>query len=212
MVVNLTLFPSGIITGILITRFGTFLWAIRLGLVIATLGNGLLLLLDRTKPIVVTVFILLVHAFGQGFLLTALNIASQAMGKNRNSAYAVTMFMFMRTFGMCLGVAIGGTVFGNVLLRALQKRSVPHAVDISQNSEAFVEALKHMSTGPAKDAIVDSYVEGFHGLFYLLIGLSGLLVVLSLFIKEKTLDKKLDSDHKLMKKEERTEQEAQTSV
>ncbi|KAI0836350.1 major facilitator superfamily domain-containing protein [Hypoxylon sp. FL0890] len=200
MAVNLTLFPSGILTGVLITRFGTFLWAIRSGLVIATLGNGLLLLLDRTRPIVATVFILLVHAFGQGFLLTALNVAAQAMGKTHDVAYAVTMFMFMRTFGMCLGVAVGGTVFGNVLLRALLKRNVPHAEEISQQSEAYVPLIKAMSPGPAKDAILDSYVEGFHGLFYLLIGLSGLLLVLSLFIKHQTLDKKLDSAHKLTTK------------
>lgn len=203
MAVNLTLFPSGVVTGMLITRFGTFVWAIRLGLAIATLGNGLLLLLDREMPIVATVFILLVHAIGQGFLLTALNIAAQAMGKTTDVAYSVTMFMFMRTFGMCLGVSIGGTTFGNVLLRALQNRSVPQAGEISQHSEAYIEILKATNPGPEKDAILDSYVEGFHGLFYMLIGLSAVCLVLSAFISHQTLDKKLDSAHKLTQKDEK---------
>ena len=76
MSVNILIFPAGIFTGIMITRRGRFLWAIRGGFAIATLVNGLLLLLNETRPCAGTVFVLLTSSIGQGMLLSALNVSS----------------------------------------------------------------------------------------------------------------------------------------
>ncbi|KAK0732343.1 major facilitator superfamily domain-containing protein [Apiosordaria backusii] len=198
--VNLVLFPASIVTGLMITRFGSFLWAIWGGLAVATLGNGLLFLLDQGRSVVATVFILLVSSIGQGLLLSALNVATQTTAKTVDVAYAVTMFMFMRTLGMCLGVALGGTTFQNVLLRALEERKVADALAIAVDAESFVARLHAMQNGPTKDAILESYVKGFHGVFSLLVGLSASCLLSSFFMKHHTLDKKLDSEHKLQGK------------
>ncbi|KAK4676277.1 hypothetical protein QC764_500370 [Podospora pseudoanserina] len=195
--VNLVLFPASIVTGLMITRFGSFLWAVWGGLAVTTLGNGLLFLLDRDRSVAATVFILLVSSIGQGLLLSALNVATQTMAKTVDVAYAVTMFMFMRTLGMCLGVALGGTTFQNVLLRALEERKVADALVIAVDAESFVARLHAMQSGPTKDAILESYVKGFHGVFSLLVGLSASCLLASFFMKHHTLDRKLDSEHKL---------------
>ncbi len=199
--VNLILFPASIITGILIKRRGQFLWAVWGGLGISTLGNALLFLLDESRSVVATVFILLVSSVGQGLLLSALNVATQAIAKTTDVAYAVSMFMFMRTFGMCLGVALGGTAFQNVLLRALERRNVPHAFEIAVDAEPFVQTLVAMSDSPEKAAILAGYVEGFHGVFTLLVSLCGACFIASFFMKHYTLDKGLDSEHKIQRKE-----------
>ncbi|VBB80906.1 Putative transporter [Podospora comata] len=195
--VNLVLFPASIVTGLMITRFGSFLWAVWGGLAVTTLGNGLLFLLDRDRSVAATVFILLVSSIGQGLLLSALNVATQTMAKTVDVAYAVTMFMFMRTLGMCLGVALGGTTFQNVLLRALEERKVADALVIAVDAESFVARLHAMQSGPTKDAILESYVKGFHGVFSLLVALSASCLLASFFMKHHTLDRKLDSEHKL---------------
>ncbi|KAI1758823.1 major facilitator superfamily domain-containing protein [Hypoxylon sp. FL1150] len=206
MAVNILMFPAGMATGITIIRRGKFLWAnsilpdlIRGGFAIATLGNGLLLLLNETRPLAGTVFILLVLSIGQGMLLSALNVSSQVVAKAKDAAYAVTMFMFMRVFGQCLGVAVGTAVFENVLLRALQTRSVPNASEIAVDAQAFVSTLTAMPDGLPKAAIISAYMEGFRGVFYLLLSISAFCFVLSFFIKHHSMDKKLDSDHRLTK-------------
>lgn len=199
MAVNILMFPAGMATGITITRRGQFLWAIRGGFAIATLGNGLLLLLNESRPLVGTVFILLVSSIGQGMLLSALNVSSQIVTKTRDAAYAVTMFMFMRVFGQCLGVAVGTAVFENVFLRALQDRNVPGAAGIAVDAQAFVATLTAMPDSAPKMAIISAYMEGFRGVFYLLLAISAFCFILSFFIKHYSMDKKLDSEHKLAK-------------
>lgn len=114
------------------------------------------------------------------------------------------MFMFMRVFGQCLGVAVGTAVFENALLHALQRREIPGASEIAVDAEAFIATLTAMPSGPAKDAIVSAYVEGFRGIFYLL-AISAFSLILSFFIKHHTMDRGLDSEHKLAKRTEKQE-------
>ncbi|KAH9907512.1 major facilitator superfamily domain-containing protein [Xylariomycetidae sp. FL2044] len=197
LAVNFLLFPSSLITGIVITRRGSFLWAIRSGFVIALLGSGLLLLLDREINFTGAVFVLLTSSIGQGLLLSALNAATQTVSETKDVAYAVTMFFFMRILGQCLGVTINTAVFENSLLRALQKRNVPDATRIAVDAEAFATGIQGMPDNHLKDLYLSSYVEGLHGVFYLLIALSALSFVLSFLIKHHSMDKKLESEHKL---------------
>lgn len=197
MAVNLTLFPAGVLAGVWITRRGTFLPVVRLGLFLTMLGNGMLFLLDDKIPIAASIWVLITHAIGQGCLLTSMNIASQAVTENQDAAYAVTTYMFMRTLGMCLGVAIGGTVFGNALRQALLDRDIPRAEAIAEDFEGFVPILERMSEGPLKDSIIKAYVEGFRGVFYMLVSLNVLCLVMGFFVKHHTLDKKLETMHKL---------------
>ncbi|KAI0157901.1 hypothetical protein GGR52DRAFT_180496 [Hypoxylon sp. FL1284] len=63
MTVNILVFAAKM--GIGITRCGEFLWAIQGGFAIANLGNGVLLLLDETKPVVTTVLILSTSSISQ---------------------------------------------------------------------------------------------------------------------------------------------------
>lgn len=53
-------------------------------------------------------------------------------------SHAVSIFTFLRQFGICLGVAVGGTEFANVLLHALERRGFAHdvALAVSRNAEA----------------------------------------------------------------------------
>lgn len=44
---------------------------------------------------------------------TALSVCVQALAGPKHVSYAVSMYNFMRTFGMCIGVSVSGTVFQN---------------------------------------------------------------------------------------------------
>ncbi|KAI1125316.1 MFS general substrate transporter [Nemania abortiva] len=195
MATTLLVVPISIVSGRLMTRFGSFLWSVRLGFACLIISNGVLLLINQHRSLVAHLFLILTISVGHGLLVLSLNIATQAIASTRDVAYAVSMFTFIRQFGICLGVAIGGTVFENVLLHALERHGFPRdmALDTARNAAAFSGPLD----GPEKTAFLNSFVEGFHGILYLLLALAAISLFLSLFIKHHDMNKQLDSEHRL---------------
>ncbi|KAI0877789.1 MFS general substrate transporter [Hypoxylon argillaceum] len=199
MATTLLVVPISIISGRLMTRFGSFLWSVRLGFACLIVSNGVLLLINQHRSLVAHLFLILTISVGHGLLVLSLNIATQAIASTRDVAYAVSMFTFVRQFGICLGVAIGGTVFENVLLHALERYGFPHdvALDTARNAAAFSGPLTSMPDGPEKTAFLNAFVEGFHGILYLLLALAAVSLFLSLFVKHHDMNKQLDSEHRL---------------
>lgn len=195
MVVNFLFFPTSILTGVTISKRGAFLWAVWAGWLLLVLGEGLLLVLNQSVSVPVSVVIICVSGIGQGSLISSLNSASQSIAHAKDASYAVTMFTFMRTFGMCLGVAIGGAVFENVLLKALADRNLPTAV--AKDSAAFVAELRAMDYGAEKVSYRSAYVEAFHGIFYVGLALSAFCLALTFLVKHHNMDIGLTSDHKI---------------
>lgn len=206
MALSVIMIPLGVITGLLITRRGTYLWAIRMGFAALICENGLLLYLDQDKNLVAHFFIIMLVAIGHGFLLVSLNIATQAIATTRDVVFAVSMFTFIRQFGICIGVGVGGTVFNNVMLHALEKRGIAShkARAIAENSEGFVMILTGMNDGPEKNDLTSSYVDGFAGIWYLLLAIATVSLGLACLVKHHSIDKELVSGHEL--------QEARASV
>ncbi|GAP88123.1 putative major facilitator superfamily transporter [Rosellinia necatrix] len=199
MATTLLVVPISVISGRLMTRFGSFLWAIRLGFACLIVSNGVLLLINQHRSLVAHLFLILSISVGHGLLVLSLNVAAQAISPTRDVAYAVSMFTFVRQFGICLGVAIGGTVFENVLLHALERHGFSYelALDTARNAAAFSGPLTSMPDGPEKTAFLDSFVEGFHGILYLLLALAAVSLFLSLFVKHHDMNKQLESEHQL---------------
>jgi cyanate permease len=111
MTTTLLTVPVSLVTGFLMTRLGSFRWALQLGFACLVVSNGVLLLANQHRSVVAHLFLILAVLFGHGLLVLSLSIATQAIAETRNTAHAVSMFTFLRQFGICLGVAVGGTVF-----------------------------------------------------------------------------------------------------
>lgn len=197
-----------VIVGRLITRFGRYQWAIWLGWAITITGNGLYILLDVDIRVYALELAFVVVGIGHGLILISLTCSVQAMADSRNVAYAVAMFAFVRTFGMCIGVAIGGAIFQNELEKHLVDLHLPAGV--SDDAENFVSTrLKALPKDSAEyHAYTMAYADSFKVLFGILTGIAGLTGILSLLIKEYTMDKDLDSEHVLRRAKEESSPEA----
>ncbi len=136
------LLPSSIIISLVTTRIGRYRWAIWGGWVITSAGCGLLVLFDTHTRTVIWAVILAVFGIGHGMLLTSVNVGIQAVSHVEDAGRAAAMYAFMRTLGMAIGVAIGGTVFQNVMNKKLDKLGLP--ADIAHNAEAYVKKLAQM--------------------------------------------------------------------
>jgi MFS family permease len=188
--------PGAAMVSQLITRLGRFRWAIWSGWLIATLGIGLFILIDVNTKTIVWAAVQVVFGLGSGMILSSVNFGIQAIVRTEDCGRAACMYAFMRTLGMTIGVAIGGTVFQNVMAQKLQELSLP--IEIEKNAEAYIAILKTMApTDPARIAILEAYVHGFKAVFQVMTGISGIGLLASLLIKHHDMNKVLKSNYRL---------------
>ena len=192
--------PSNIVCSALITRFGTYRWAIWLGYGITTIACGLMIMFDEHTQSAVWASVLCVLGLGLGMSLSSVSFATQAsVVDTKDSGRAAAMYAFMRTLGMTLGVALGSTIFQNLMKRKLRDLGLDER--IASNAEDFVEAvLRNFS---AKDPLVinalKAYAYGFKGVFLTMTGIAGGALLISGLVKHHSMDRLLDSRFKLEK-------------
>ena len=191
--------PCSAVVSMLITRLGRFRWAIWAGWVIATIGSGLTILLDENTKTAVWVIALVVFGLGSGMVLSAVNFGIQAIVRTEDAGRAASMYAFMRTLGMTVGVAVGGTVFQNTMTQKLEELSLPTA--IAKDAEGYVAILKTLApSDPIRIGVMQGYEHGFRGIFAVLTGVCAIGLLASVFIKHHAMDKDLESKYKLERK------------
>ena len=198
-VVVLTI-PSNIVSSALITRLGTYRWAIWLGYGITTIGCGLTIMFDENTRTAVWATVLCVLGLGLGMSLSSVSFATQAsVVDTRDSGRAAAMYAFMRTLGMTLGVALGGTIFQNLLKHKLRDLGLDE--NIATQAEGYVELLGEVPTENRwmLDDVLGAYAYGFKGVFVAATGIAGGALLASSLVKHYSMNKLLDSRFKLKK-------------
>lgn len=186
-----------------IARVGSYRWAIWSGWILNTFALGLLTLLDVDTPTYAWVLLFNFAGIGQGILFIAHSVASQAACQQKDAAHAMAMYSFMRSLGLCFGVALSGTIFQNFLQHRLEHFGLPMA--ISQNSEGFAYLLHAMADSPLKTSVLATYAWAFRMLFATMTGISGMgTIVACVLTKSHTLDQKLETEHVLQAAEARS--------
>ncbi|KAK3177197.1 hypothetical protein OEA41_008526 [Lepraria neglecta] len=191
-----TVAPVAVVTGITITKIGRYRWAVWSGWSLATLGVGLLYLLDVHTSIVAWIFLNLVSGVGMGLLFPSTAFAIQAATKNQDLAFAVALFSFFRAFGQAIGVAIGGTIFQNQMKIKLMAYPLlaPKASEYSADASALVQIIKSMQEGLAKDQLMQSYADSLKTVWAVMCGLAFIALLSSFFIRGLDLDRAFESE------------------
>ncbi|KAH6623375.1 major facilitator superfamily domain-containing protein [Chaetomium tenue] len=186
------LLPTSIVVSRVTARIGRYRWAIWAGWVITAIGCGLLVLLDTDTPTAAWAAILVVFGVGHGMLLTSLSIGIQAISAVEDAGRAAAMYAFTRALGMSIGVAVGGSVFQNVMINRLAELGLPES--IAHNSEVYVEVMSHMdSQDPVRISSLQAYVTGFRGVFWTITATAIASFFIGLAIKKFSMDKGLQS-------------------
>ncbi|KAI5202056.1 putative efflux pump antibiotic resistance protein [Aureobasidium subglaciale] len=190
---GMTVVPVSGLTGTIITRVGRYQWAVWSGWMIATLGIGILTLLHPSTSTVEYVFMFICAGIGLGLLMNSLSAAVQAISPTKDIAYASSMFAFMRSLGLCLGVSIGVTIFQNLLSRRLRHFGL--SIELAENVEVYVALLRSAPASAEKTLMKDMINWAFQRLFAIICGISGLGMAISVLIGSYSLDKELDSQY-----------------
>ena len=204
-----TVAPLAVVTGIAITKSGKYRWAIWIGWIFTTFGNGILYLLDVDTTIVQWIFLNLVPGIGMGMLFPSLAFAVQASSRPEDLAFAVAMFSFFRSFGQSIGVAIGGTIFQNQIKKKLlaYPELAPMAGEYSKDAATLVQTIKAMriqpeAAGQVRD-LIQAYADALKIVWVVMCALSAVAMISSFWIKSYDLDQPLKTEQGF-KEEEKT--------
>ncbi|KFZ23642.1 hypothetical protein V502_01878 [Pseudogymnoascus sp. VKM F-4520 (FW-2644)] len=166
--------PTAIVIGIIITRTGSYRWALWSGFGFTIIAHGLLILLDAQTSSRRWIPIFLLCGFGHGLIVMTLIICIQAIAKPEDAANAAATYTFVRTIGMCVGVAIGGSIFQNALSNKLGDLALPTSV--ANNAVAFVAILKTLDfDSPIRQAYVIAYSHSFGQVFIAMTAIVGVV-------------------------------------
>lgn len=192
----LTFVPGSIITGVLVTRYNNYRYAIWVGWTLTTVGCGLTVLWSSNTSAAVWAPTLVVLGIGHGTILNAQNFATQAMcGRGDDQGASAAMYGFARQFGTALGVGVGGSAFQNAMALKLGWEGLD--TSLAQNADAVSVELGTLPDGAFKTALLDGYKWGFMGVFAVYVGISGVAFFISLVIRHFDMNKKIDTEHKL---------------
>jgi MFS family permease len=203
-----TVAPASIVVGVLVSITGRFRWAIWSGWTLTVLGIGLLYLLGPETSVPAFVFLNLVPGLGMGLLFSSMNLATQAAVPERDVAFAAAMYIFTRSLGQSIGVAVGGVVFQSQFAVQLRTHEsvAGNATALAQDASGLVQVIKAMpEDAPERRLIVIAYAEALKVVWVIMAGIAFMALVMSMATEGLTLDRKLETEQGLEeKKRERT--------
>lgn len=195
-----TVAPASIFVGVAVSLTGRFRWAIWSGWSLTVLGMGLLYLLGPETSVPAFVFLNLIPGLGMGLLFASMNLAIQAATTERHVGFSAAMYIFMRSLGQGIGVAVGGVIFQSQF--AVELRGYPdlarNATKLAQDASGLVQAIKAMPGGTAeRTAIVNSYANALKIVWAVMTGLAFVAFVLSFGTKGLSLNAEMETEQAL---------------
>ena len=198
---TLTSLTSAIIAGF-IKKTGKYPRLIWLGWALTVLGTGIMILLDITTSTIAWIFVTMIPGFGVGFLITATAVGLQATASIADVTFAAAMVIFFRYLGQNLGVATGGNIFQNQVEKAMLKFSdlAPQAAENSRDAASLAQIIAALPPGPRQEHLMSSYVQTLKILWTVLCAFAASGFLLSLLIKEHSLDRKQETTQNIKEK------------
>ena len=175
-------------------RFRVTVW---IGWAVTVISCGLFTLLSPEISTGERVIFLMLMGIGTGILFPSLQFAVQAGQPDDDVAYATSTFVFLRSLGQTFGVALGGVIFQNQwdknMAELIATNSIPTSFQISgQDAEGAVMFLSQLSPDVLR-TVKGLYSDSLRAVWIFFIPLAGIAFIASLFMRNYSLDKVLNS-------------------
>ena len=191
LALSLTVTPLAIITAFAIDHVRRYCWAVWTGWALTTAGMGLLSLLTPSSSQVARTSLQTVSGIGLGMLFPALSIPMQASVNVDDNGLAIGTFVFARQLGAVFGLVLGSAIFTNLFTRDLP-RSLPDELSELRNSEtaeSFITRLRSFNLQPFElEPVLRTYSNALHGVWYALAAVGGLACLMTLLMKDISLE------------------------
>ncbi|KIW20081.1 hypothetical protein PV08_00656 [Exophiala spinifera] len=198
--------------GVFIKKTGRFREPIWFGLVMMTIGYGLLIDLDPTANWAKIIIFQIIAGVGVGPNFQSPLIALQSHVKGHDIAVATATFGFVRNLSTSISVVLGGVVFDNELAKK-QTYLVNHGIPTqmakrltASGFSATANLLKALQ--PTQRRAVDiAYTSSLQKMWIFYTAFAAFGIFISLFITKKTLSKEHEKARTGLAEQERVRQE-----
>ena len=210
-----TVTPASIIVGVVVSKTGRYRWAIWSGWLLTILGMGLLYFLTPTTTIPAWIFINMVPGLGLGLLFSCMNMAIQAATGQRDVAFAAAMYVFMRSLGQGIGIAVGGVIFQGQLIAKLSAYPTlaANATQLAQDASGLVQTIKAMPIDSLeRRMIVEAYADSLKIVWAVMTGLAALAAIASMWTEGLSLDVSLDEGEQGLREERRKNEDGEEAA
>jgi hypothetical protein len=195
--ITLTTAPSAAIAGLVMTLTLRFRPAIWVGWAITLIATGLFTLFSPSTTVGEHIGYFILMGVGCGILFPGLQFAVQAGQPDDDVALATSTFVFLRSLGQTFGVALGGVIFQNGWDTNMAKLIADHAIPTSFQINGFQAegAVPYLSQLAPEVLVLAKklYADSLRSVWYFFIPLAGISFVASLFMRNYSLDKVLNS-------------------
>ncbi|KAF9420375.1 hypothetical protein BGZ94_009153 [Podila epigama] len=181
------IFISSNVAGILVSKYGKYRPYIFSGTGLAVVGIGLCLVLAGTSSKVAQVIILLVCGLGIGQLFPCLIVAIQASVQRKDLATVSALHNFFRMTGSGFGVAINGAVFQNQMRSGLASSGVPEVY--TEMALLSAQRIVDIPSG-YRETVEAIYLDAMKTVFKATIPMAAIMFLLTFFLKHIRLNAK----------------------
>lgn len=181
--------PVSAVTSQLMGHRRRLRWAMYPGWLCVITGAVHLTLLDEKTSDFHTVLILALLGVGCGLTLSSINFAVQVIPTPERASSAATTYTFLRSLGMCLGVAVGSNIFQNAVTRKVTSLGLDRSIVEQILEPSALNSSTNTSSSPA-DGLIRVFCYGLHVVYWVVAGFSVLGLACAAFIREPQTEKK----------------------
>ena len=195
--ITLATAPSAAIAGIIMTivlRFRATVW---FGWIITIIACGLFTLLSPTISVGARVGFMILIGVGLGVLFPSLQFAAQAGQPDEDVGPATSTFVFLRSLGQTFGVALGGVIFQNQwdknMAKDIAQNLIPTAFQVSGKEAEGIVIFLNKLPPDILHTIRYLFSDSLRAVWIFFLPLAAVAFIASLFMKDYSLDKVLNS-------------------
>ncbi|KAJ3574818.1 hypothetical protein NP233_g1504 [Leucocoprinus birnbaumii] len=177
------------LSGILVTRTGSYRMVIWVSYAVFTLGMGLMIMLTGTSSTAVKEIFPLITALGLGSLFQTPLIALQAAMPLKDMATTTSTFGFIRTLGGTVGISVGQAIYTSILAKKID--SFPN-LDFDTSPSALSQSVGRLKTIPdptVRALVIDSYARSISTIWKVMTPVVGVSFLLTLLIRKYSLSR-----------------------
>ncbi|KAG2116460.1 MFS general substrate transporter [Suillus discolor] len=168
------------VSGMVVTRMGSYRPVMWFGWISMTLGWGLMTMLDNTTNVAAQEIYPLITSLGVGCLF-------QAAMPIKDMATSTGTFMFLRTLGSTVGMAMGEAVISSVLQQKLQGIRGLTIDTSSTASNGNIKRISSISNPIVRHEVMHAYARSISTIWIVSTPLSAFGLFLVLFLRSYTL-------------------------
>lgn len=192
------LVPAGLVSGVLLSKFGRYRVIHLAGFALMTLGSGLFILLDNESRLGLYIGLQFFGGVGSGLVLSTLLPATQAVLSEKDTASSTAAWAFIRSLGTVWGVSVPAAIFNSRADNLSWSIDDVSTRDMLGNGQAYSHASADWLSGlsnTTQSQVTNVFSESLRTVLIVLTAIAGVSVFIVFVEKEIKMREELDTEY-----------------